>query len=240
MKRLITLFAIVPVLLTGCRLENGMTSGHTSSALEAYAYRMFNANVIRPAAEINMLIELDRYISATLEEQQSDEFEWHRQNFFHEDDVTFNAKSLGTIYTYGKSFFDEGSAWKTNLIYERVGENSWKVSPGPYDQENINTIVTFEGRNPEGKNVFLVDAQSEDDCYTSYPNGDHITATLSNPEGPIMVKDPEILTDYDIKRSNIPQGSGVFKIETKRNGKLLDQIELRYTPLGDSMTFTVE
>ena len=238
MKRLIMLFATASVLFTACKLENGSTSGHTYSRMESYTYSMFNANVIRPAAEINLLIELDRYIKATPEELQSDEFAWHRKNFFHEDDVTFNVRGLGTVYTYGKSFFDEGAAWKTNLVCERVGDKSWKLTSGPYDEYNIHTTVTFEGHNGEGQNVFKVEAQTMDECLTSYPDGDKITGIISTPEGPMTIIAPQIINYYEIQQVELPQGSGVFKIETQRNGDLLDIMELLYAPSGKSVIFS--
>ena len=58
MKKFIILFAIASVLFTGCRLDNGSTSGHDYKRMESYTYRMFNDNVLRPAAEINIFIEL--------------------------------------------------------------------------------------------------------------------------------------------------------------------------------------
>lgn len=238
MKRFILLFAIASVLFTACQLEHGTTSGHDYSTMKSYTYGMFNANIIRPAAEINLLVELDRYIKATPQEQQSDEFEWHRQRFFHEDDVTFNIKGLGTVYTYGKSFFDEAAAWKTNLIYERVGEKSWMLTSGPYDEDNIHTMVTFEGRDEEGRNVFKVEANAGAECQTSYPDGDKITAIISTPEGPMTIIDPQIINKYDIENSELPEGDGAFIIETQRNGKIVDLMELRYSPTGKSVIFT--
>lgn len=239
MKRLILLFAMASALLTACKLEDGTQSGHTYMNMEAYTYSKFNSNVLRPAAKINLLIELDRYINASLEEQQSDEFEWHRKNFFHEDEVTFSVRGLGTVYTYGKSFFDEDTDWKTNLIYERVGEKAWKLSSDQYEEDNINTIVTFEGRDADGKNVFNVETQTVLECLTSYPDGDQITAIISTPEGPMTLTAPQLLYDYEFNKATPPQGSGVFRIETERNGETLDIMELRYSPSGKSLIFTL-
>ena len=240
MRRFIILFAIASVLFAGCRLENGTPNGHTYSRMEAYTYEMFNAHILRPSAEINLLVELDRYIKATPQEQQSAEFEWHRQRFYHEDDVTFNVRGLGTVYTYGKSFFDEDASWKSDIIYEKVGEKSWKLTSSEYDENNIHTTVTFEGRNETGKNVFSVDAQATAECQTSYPDGDKITASISTPEGPMTIIDPQIINENDIKNSDLPEGSGVFVIETQRNGEIIDLMELRYTPSGKTVIFAYE
>ena len=240
MKRFIQLFAIASVLFTACQLEHGTTSGHDYSTMKSYTYGMFNANIIRPAAEINLLVELDRYIKATPQEQQSDEFEWHRQRFYHEDDVTFNVRGLGTVYTYGKSFFDEDASWKSDIIYEKVGEKSWKLTSSEYDENDIHTTVTFEGRNEAGKNVFSVDAQATAECQTSYPDGDKITASISTPKGPMTIIDPQIINEYNIKNSDLPEGSGVFVIETQRNCEVVDIMELRYTPSGKSVIFAYE
>ena len=240
MKRFIQLFAIASVLFTACQLEHGTTSGHDYSTMKSYTYGMFNANIIRPAAEINLLVELDRYIKATPQEQQSDEFEWHRQRFYHEDDVTFNVRGLGTVYTYGKSFFDEDASWKSDIIYEKVGEKSWKLTSSEYDENDIHTTVTFEGRNEAGKNVFSVDAQATAECQTSYPDGDKITASISTPKGPMTIIDPQIINEYNIKNSDLPEGSGVFVIETQRNCEVVDIMELRYTPSGKTVIFAYE
>ena len=244
MKKFIILFAIASVLFTGCRLDNGSTSGHDYKRMESYTYRMFNDNVLRPAAEINIFIELDRYIKATEVEKQSDEFKWHRQMFFHEDDFTFAVRGLGTVNTYGKSFFDEGVIWKSNVNYERVGEKSWNITFDTYnDTDNkgkTNTTVTFEGRNEEGKNVFKVEVLSTDECLTSYSGGDKVTAIISTPEGPMTIINPEMIYGHDVKNSELPEGSGVFMIETQRNGKILDLMQLKYDASGKNLTFKCE
>ena len=226
------------VLFAACQLEHGTTSGHTYSKMESYTYSMFNTHVVRPAAEINLLVELDRYMKATPQQQQSDEFGWHRQRFFHEDDNTFNVKGLGTVYTYGKSIFDEDAHWKTSRDYERAGSRSWRLISGPYDEENIYTFVTFEGRNEEGKNVFKVEAQAAAECQTSYPDGDRISAIISTPEGPMTIIAPQIINNYDVRDSELPEGNGLFSIETLRKGYTVDHMKLRYSPSGKGLIFT--
>ena len=42
----------------------------------------------------------------------------------------------------------------------------------------------------------------------------------------------QLINKYDVYDSELPEGSGVFQIETQRNGKALDLMELRYDPSG--------
>ena len=113
-----------------------------------------------PADEINLLVELDRYIKATLQEQQGDEFEWHRQNILHEDDVSFNVRGLGTVYTYGKSFFDEDVYWKTNLIDKAGGNVSkWmlKLQPNvrPHTRMGIRSLQSYLIRKYQWQSLLI-------------------------------------------------------------------------------------
>ena len=73
-----------------------------------------------------------------------------------------------------------------------------------------------------------MDAQAAAECQTSYPDGDKITSIISYPEGPMTIIAPQLINKYDVYDSELPEGSGVFQIETQRNGKALDLMELRY------------
>lgn len=237
MKRSIITLALSALIFGSCRLEYGTTSKHTNSEMQSYTMELFNLDILQPSATINILIELDRYISASAEEQQSDEFKWHRENMFHEDDVTFSVNSLGTVYTYGKSFFDSSQTWKLNTKIERVDDNTWKVYASEYENNGAYSFVTYVERNTEGKNVFSVEAYDTDKCQTSYPDGDEITASISTPEGPVIVINPQYIYRYQYKNKEMPQGRGVFRIDTERNGEALDWMELRYSDSGNELIF---
>ena len=237
MKRTIIILTISAFIFVSCRLEYGTTSPHTTNEMQSFTMELFNLDIVQPAATINTLIELDRYISASAEEQQSDAFKWHRENMFHEDDITFTVRYLGTVHTYGVSFFDDTKTWKLNTKFERVDDNTWKVYGNEYDNKEAYSLVTYEGRNKEGKNVFSVETYDTDVCQTSYPDGDEITASVSTPEGPVTVISPEYVYRYQFVNMEIPHGRGVFRIDTQRNGEALDCMEIRYSESGDEIIF---
>ena len=97
--------------------------------------------------------------------------------------------------------------------------------------------MTYVERNTEGKNVFSVEAYDTDKCQTSYPDGDEITASISTPEGPVIVINPQYIYRYQYKNKEMPQGRGVFRIDTERNGEALDWMELRYSDSGNELIF---
>ena len=199
---------------------------------------MFNNNIILPTAKMNVLIELDRYICATDEERLSDEFKWHRENLLHEDDVTFYVPYLGSVHTYGKSIFDNDANWSFGIKYERVGAKSWKLNANQYYEDSDDyAIVTYEGRNADGKNVYSVEAYCTDTCQTSYPDGDEITAIAATSGGPMTIIEPKYIRTYDINPQDFPLGKGIYRVDTQRNGEPLDWLELHYSDNGDAHIF---
>lgn len=238
MKRSILALALGAMFFCSCKIENGTTSKHTAAAMEAYTKTMFRQNIIRPTILIKNLIELDRYIYGE-SNQLSDEFAWHRKNIYHLDDITFQVTDVGNVYTYGKSLFDSDSAWEINDKYERLDEKTWKIyNNAYYDNSEAYTIITYEGRDEQGNNILKVEAYDRDECRTFYPAGDYVTAVITLPEGPMtlhMATDYRNKYAYDI--SEVPEGSGVLRIETQRNNKPLDWMELRYSQSGKELVF---
>lgn len=236
MKRLIILLAISALFHCGCTLQDGDTSGHTPNNMERYARHMFSLNIVNPAATINTLVELEEYINASDEEKMSEAFLWHRQNIFHEDDVTFFIKGMGTVYTGGKSLFDPDESWVlgSGVVMEKTGENTWQME---YlgGCGNLNTTVTYAGQNENGENIFTVEAFNTDKVQSSYPDGDMITAQISTPEGPVTVIQPKT---YNGEGDDTPIGKGLFRIDTDRNGKRLDRMELKYNSNGTLLLFS--
>ena len=237
-KSIISLF-ITALVLSSCTLEYGTTSKHNSISLQNYTIYKFNSDVLQPTATINILIELDHYICASVEEQQSDAFEWHRSNIFHEDDDSFAVSNIGTVHTFGKSFFDSDSAWDFGQEYERMSENTWKIiGSSYYANTDAYAIITYVGRNEEGKNVYSVEAYDTESCMTGYPEGDNISAECTTPEGPMTIIDPVYFYLHYNNHPDMPLGSGVYRIETDRNGKPLDWMELRYDKSGKNLLFS--
>ena len=228
MKRSILALTLGIMLFSSCKIDYGTTNQHTASQMETYTSMMFRNNIMTPAITIKNLIELDRYIYAE-SGQLSDEFSWHRNNIYHMDDVTFRVTDVGTVKTYGKSLFDENSQWKMDYNYERLGDNSWKIN---------NTIITYEGRDEKGNNILKVEAYDVDKYHSIYPTSNKVNAVATTQEGPMTLY---MATSYRMKYgyilSEVPEGSGVYRIETERNGKALDWMELRYSQSGTKLEF---
>lgn len=239
MKKSIFILILGTLLLCSCKLENGRTNKHTAAEMESYTKMMFSDNIIKPAITIKNLIELDRYIYDPSSFKLGDEFSWHRNNIYHEDDVTFKVPFIGTVKTYGKSLFDENAKWEFNYKYERLGEKSWKIYHDSYN-DNFETysIITYEGRDEKGNNILKIEAYDTDKYQTSYPAT--VTAVAATPEGPMTL---HMATDFSFKSyyawgySDVPEGKGVFRIDTERYGKPLDWMELRYSETGKMLEF---
>jgi hypothetical protein len=231
MKKSIFILVLGALLMCSCKIDNGTANKHTAKKMETYTRVMFRNNIIVPALTLKNLIELDRYIYAS-ENKFSDEFSWHRKNIYHIDDVTFRVPDVGTVHTYGKSLFDNTSAWKINErvdILERLDEKSWKID---------NTTITYEGRNEKGNNILTVEVECIDKYQTLYPVSNNVTAIVATQEGPMTLYMPANYTNkgtYII--SEVPEGNGAFRIDTERQGKALDWMELRYSENGTKLTF---
>lgn len=225
-------------LACACTLSNGTRSGHTFNQMESYARTMFYQNVTEPAALINTLVSLEEYISASDEEKMSERFCWHRENIFHEDDVTFHVKSIGTVRTYGKSLYDPESCWSLDngIEISKEGIRTWKVGRSLYEGSILNTTVTYSGLNENGRHAFTVEAYNTEKCTASYFSGETVTAVISTAEGPIKLIEPRMRTNNDNPE---PEGRGAFIIETERSGKLLDRMELRYSESGWNLVFNL-
>ena len=239
MRRSIITMIATGLIACSCTLSNGYSSGHTAHNLEEYTRTMFINNVVFPAGAVNMLVMLDQYISATEEERQSDAFQWHRENIFHEDDVTYMVRGFGTVHTYGTSFLDPQSDWTldTGIEVIRIGDNCWKLKQNYIYDYNYNSTVTFVGQNEGGKNVFTVEAYNTHEARTSAYSDATVKATITTPEGSMTLTDPRPLHNYHNNRTDIPEGYGVFRLDTERHGKPLDWAELRFDQSGKTLIF---
>lgn len=242
MRKSIILTCMAVMLLSSCSLKSGDDSGHTAYNLEEYITTQFVNNIVYPAGIINRLIALDDYISASEEEKKSEAFKWHRKNIFHEDDVTFAVGDVGTVRTYGKSFFDPEAEWKIGydaIAVTRIEENTWKIESNGYYMEGTHSTVRYDGKNEKGCNVFSVEATKTEECHISLYSTDKVTAIMTTPEGGMTVIDPQpnLGYGYHYDSRELPEGSGVFRIDTDRNGKPLDWAELRYHSNGIGLIF---
>lgn len=240
MKKSIILIAFATLIFSSCILQKQSVPGHTYDNLRMYTYSKFHNHVVYTAGVVHMLVSLDEYMAASEEEKWSEAFKWHRENIFHEDDVTFMIEDLGTIHTYGKRLGDPDSNWKINgkSALERLGEQSWRVSLKSITDADLSSIVTYTGKTAYGEHVFEVEVNTYEERYTSRFNDTSIKAILTTSEGPVTVVDP-MPTDYYYGYDNqIPAGKGVFRIDTQRNGQPLDWAELRYKDNDSTLTFS--
>lgn len=239
MKKSIILIALAALTLSSCALDKPTDPGHTSDNMKVYTMQKFNNHVVYPSGIVNMMIRLDEYIGTTEEEKQGEAFQWHRENIFHEDDVTFMIRGLGTVHTYGKRLLDPDSDWRMNgqSICESVGEGSWRVTQENNAEADICSIVTYAGKIEGGKHIFEVEVDTVEERYTSYHSDTKVKAYLTTPEGPVTVIDPQpVYLDYGYSNL-LPEGNGMFRIDTERNGQPLDWAELRYDKNGTSLVF---
>lgn len=226
--------------LCSCTLEKASTSGNTFDNLKTYTQSTFVNNVVYPAGVMNRLVSLDQYISASEEERKGEEFRWHRENIFHEDDVTFMVSDLGTVRTYGKSLFDPDSDWKMDngLKITRTGEQTWKLEREDNYSYAYNSTITWKGRNAVGKNIFDVEVYNTDESRISSYSETTVKAIITTPEGPMTVIDPEPdHYEYYGFRNAFPEGEGVFRIDMELHGEPLDWTELRYNVNGKELVF---
>ena len=242
MRKSIIFICMAAIALSACSLRSGDESGHTAYNLEEYITTQFVNNVVYPAGIINRLIALDDYMAASDEEKKSETFKWHRENIFHEDDVTFAVRDVGTVRTYGKSFFDPEAEWKIGpdaFPVTRIDENTWKIESNGYYMEGIHSTVRYDGKNGKGCNILSVEVNKSDECYISRYSTDMVTAIVTTPEGTMSVVDPNPNKGYgyNYDSRDLPEGSGVIRIDTERNGKPLDWAELRYHSNGISLMF---
>ena len=242
MRKSIIFICMAAIALSACSLRSGDESGHTAYNLEEYIKTQFVNNIVYPAGVINRLIALDDYISASEDEKKSEAFKWHRENIFHEDDVTFSVGDIGTVRTYGKSFFDPEAEWKIGydaIAVARIDDDTWKIESNGYYMEGTNSTVRYYGKNEKGCNVFSVEATKTDECHMSRYSTDKVTAIITTPEGGMTVIDPQPERGYSYNhdRPDLPEGSGVIRIDTERNGQPLDWAELRYHSNGISLIF---
>jgi hypothetical protein len=232
MKQIFFIVALAALTLSSCALDKPTSSGHTYNNMKRYTMQKFNNHVIYPAGVVNMMIKLDEYIGATEEEKQSDAFKWHRENIFHEDDVTFMIRGgLGTVYTYGKRLLDPDSDWKIEgrAQCQKTDDFRWVITVEESAVADVCSIVTYEGKVEEGKHLFSVEVDTFEERYTSYHSDDKVKAFLTTPEGPIKVIDPQPEYPNYGELATIPEGWGVFLIKTERNGQDLDWAEVRYS-----------
>lgn len=223
-------------ILTSCILEQGGRTPHNHDRMEHYTRATFTHNVLVPAAYINALVKLDEYIAASEEEKQSEAFEWHRSNIFHEDDNTYFIKDFGSVKTCGMRLREADPCWDAgyDFEYEQVALNSWKVTLARYENP-ISTTVTFTGKDREGRNQFNVDVYTTGQTDVSEYNDKTVTATIFTSKGEMTIIDP--LPQVDIYNADTPEGSGTFRIETYTGGEQLDWMELSYSKNGKSLMF---
>lgn len=225
MKRSFIALGICAALLCACKLDDGNSSRHDVDRMKSYTREMFSQSVAQPAWVINALVSLDEYMKASPEELQSEEFAWHRENIFHEDETTFMIRELGSVKTYGKSLYDADAEWDHGPGLERTGENSWKFTKSLTDVD-VNTTVTFIGEDGTGRNMFNIEVYMTDEYATSRFNDKKIHAVIFTSEGGMTIINP-LPKDFSYRGEN-PEGSGVFRIETETDGEQLDWMELRY------------
>lgn len=242
MRKSFIFICMAAIALSSCSLRSGYDSGHTAANLEEYLKTQFVNNVVYPAGVINRLIALDEYIAASEEEKQSEAFKWHRENIFHEDDVTFAVHDIGTVRTYGKSFFDPEAEWKIGydaIAVTWIEENTWKTESTGYYTEGNQSTVRYDGKNDKGSNIFSVEVNKTAECYTSQYSKEKVTAIITTPEGSMTVINPQPNPGYGYNYDSreLPEGSGVIRIDTERYGKPLDWAELRYHTNGISLMF---
>lgn len=239
MKKSIILIVLTALTLSSCALDNPTSPGHTYDNMQRYAMNKFSNHVLYPAGIVNMMLKLDEYIGATEEEKKSEAFQWHRENIFHEDDVTFMIRGLGTVHTYGKRLMDPDSEWRMNgqAIFETVGEGSWKITQEFNASADICSIVTYSGKVENGKYIFAVEVDTVEERYTSYHSDTKVKSYLTTPEGPVTVIDPQPVYHHYGYVTSLPEGSGMFRIDTERNGQPLDWAELSYDKTGTSLIF---
>ena len=235
MKRSIIALCICAAALSSCVLKNGGSSPHSSKNMESYTKSLFTYDVYLPAAYINTLVMLDEYIVASDEEKQSDAFEWHRKNIFHEDDRTFYINDFGTVKTHGQRLRDADPCWETGIMrYEQVAQDSWKVMTVMYDNTPVSTTVTYAGKDSEGRNRFGVDVYRTDSDPVSSFSEKTVNATIFTDEDMTIINPLPQTDRYNYDQS---EGSGVFRIETDVDGSQLDWMELRYSENGKSLVF---
>ena len=242
MKKSIIFICIAAMALNACSLRSGDESGHTAYNLEEYIKTQFVNNIVYPAGVINRLIALDDYMAASDEEKKSEAFKWHRENIFHEDDVTYAVRDVGTVRTYGKSFFDPEAEWKIGydaIAVTRIDENTWEIESDGYYMEGTHSTVSYDGKNEKGCNVLSVEVNKTNECYTSRYSKDMVTAIITTPEGTMTVIDPQpkVGYGYNYDSQDLPEGRGVIRIDTERYGTPLDWAELRYHSNGISLMF---
>lgn len=219
------ILAALAMLLSSCQLEDADTTGHKKENIEYYARETFHNLIVQPASALNILLSLDDYIKATEEEKQQEAFAWHRENIFHEDDVTFFIKPLGTVKTYGKSFLDQDCQWQAEGIeWSRHSENTWKIG---------SRQVTIAGRDEQGRKSFWIEANEEEETDEDIGVKAHITT----PEGPVTLIEPRLyIRGWD--SVEVPEGKGLMRIEVERDGKIIDTIDLKYTEDGKTAFIT--
>lgn len=242
MRKSFIFICLATLSLSACSLRSGNGSGHEADNLEEYIKTQFVNNIVYPAGVVNRLIALDEYMAASEDEKKSDAFKWHRENIWHEDDVTFAVQDIGTVRTYGKSFFDPEAEWRIgydDISIRRIGENTWNISADGYNMEGTHSIITYVGKNEKDCHVFTVEVNNTDECYTSSYSEDKVRAIMTTPEGGMTVIDPQpnIGYGYNNDSRDLPEGNGVFRIDTERYGKPLDWAELRYHSNGISLIF---
>ena len=238
MKRSFIALGICTALFCSCVLEDGTESRHKASNMEYYTWEMFIHNVIVPTEKVNALMLLDDYIAASEEERQSDAFAWHRENISNEEENIFHINNLGKVNTRGKRFRDADPCWEVGYEgateYVRAGEDSWTFTSTEY-MEDLNTTVTYIGKDDNGDNTFKVEAYMTDKAPASRFSEKVINAVIFTMGDCMTITNP--LPHDGSYLDNMPEGSGAFRIETDADGEPLDWMEIYYSRNSGELKF---
>lgn len=220
-------------------LDGGTDSRHDETRMKKYAWDMFVYNVIVPAEKTNALMMLDDYIAASEEERESDAFAWHRENISIEEENIFHIKNLGEVNTRGKRFRDADPCWQVGYEgateYVRAGEDSWTFTNTEY-MENLNTTVTYIGKDDNGDNTFKVEAYMTDKAPASRFSEKVINAVIFTMGDGMTITNP-LPHSSVYQMSAAPEGSGAFRIETDSDGEPLDWMEIYYSRNSGELKF---